>query len=162
MNRDIVELHIGLQSKERGDLCEILQRLLASSYALYLKTQNFHWNVTGPAFHSYHLLFQDQYEELAEAIDEIAERIRMLGEYPEGSFESFTKISLIKCAKEVLPPLQMMETLLHDHETVIRYLRDKLPYAEKVEDGATADFINKRLAVHEKTAWMLRSSLTQF
>jgi len=162
MNQDIVELHIGLQSKEREDLCAILQGLLASSYALYLKTQNFHWNVTGPAFHSYHLMFQEQYEELAEAIDEVAERIRMLGEFPDGSFESFAKVSLVKCAKKVLPPLEMIEALLRDQETVICYLREKLPYAEKVEDGATADFINKRLAVHEKTAWMLRSTLTQF
>jgi len=161
MEKDIVEPNLNLKPKDREALCQILQGLLASSYALYLKTQNFHWNVTGPAFQSYHLMFQAQYEELAESIDEMAERIRALGFFPEGSFKSFTKTSLIKDAEEVLAPLEMIKCLLQDHETLIYYLREKLPFAEKVEDGATADFINSRLAVHEKTAWMLRSTLTE-
>lgn len=151
---------IGLNTKDREELCVILQGLLASSYALYLKTQNFHWNVTGPSFQSYHLMFQAQYEELAEAIDEMAERIRALGYFPESSFESFAKISVVQDAKGVLPPLKMIEVLLHDHEALICYLRERLSFSEKVEDGATAEFINKRLAVYEKTAWILRSTLT--
>lgn len=161
MEKDAIEPSIGLSSKDREELSTILQKILASSYALYLKTQNFHWNVTGPAFQSYHLMFQAQYEELAEAIDEIAERIRALGFFPEGSFESFLKTSLIQDVKTVLSPMKMIEILSHDHETLIRFLREKLPFAEKVEDGATADFINARLAIHEKTAWMLRSTLQE-
>lgn len=160
MEKDQLELKIGLEEKDRAVLCDILQTLLASSYALYLKTQNFHWNVTGPAFPSYHALFQKEYEELAEAIDEMAERIRALGAFPEGSFESFSKGSLISDVQGVLPPLKMIETLLHDQETLICFLREKLPISEKFADGATADFINKRLAVHEKEAWILRSILT--
>ena len=160
MKKDLLDLKIDLKPEERAKLCPFLQGLLASSYSLYLKTQNFHWNVTGASFHSYHLMFQDQYEELAEAIDEIAERVRALGYFPEGSFESFAGKSLIQDAKGVSPPIKMVEILLEDHETIICYLRKGLPLAEKVGDGATADFINKRLAVHEKTAWMLRSTVT--
>ena len=161
MKKDPLELKIDLGSKERAKLCSFLQELLASSYSLYLKTQNFHWNVTGSSFHSYHLMFQDQYEELAGAIDEIAERVRALGYFSEGSFASFAGKSLVQDAKEgVSTPMKMIEILLEDHERVIRYLRKGLPLAENVGDGATADFINKRLAVHEKTAWMLRSTVT--
>lgn len=161
MKEDLLNPIISLKKEDREELCCILQKLLASSYTLYLKTQNFHWNVTGPDFHSYHLMFQSQYEELAEAIDEMAERIRALGYFPEGSFESFIKMSLIKGINKLLSSMKMIEVLLHDHETLIGYLREKLPFSEQVEDGATADFINSRLAVHEKTAWMLRSILTK-
>jgi len=160
MDKDKHALKIGLEEKDLETLAEILQQLLATSYALYLKTQQFHWNVTGPSFHPYHVLFQEQYEELAEAIDEVAERVRALGAFPEGSFEVFSKQSLVKSSSPVHPALKMMEILLDDHETLIRFLREKLPLAEEVGDGATADFINKRLAVHEKTAWMLRSILS--
>jgi len=162
MKQDFLQVDLDLDVKEREQLCNILQVLLASSYCLYLKTQNFHWNVTGPNFHSYHLMFQDQYEELAQAIDEIAERIRALGYFPEGSLASFAKSSLVRDTEGVSPPMRMVEKLLSDHELIIRYLREGLPLAERATDGATADFINKRLAIHEKTAWMLRSILEAF
>lgn len=159
MEKDSLELNIHLKENDRKQIAEILQDLLASSYALYLKTQNFHWNVTGPSFPSYHVMFQNQYEELAETIDEIAERIRALGYFPEGSFESFSKRSLIEDEKKVISPTKMIQILLQDHECLIRFLRESLPTVEKFLDGATADFINKRLSAHEKIAWMLRSIL---
>ncbi len=160
MQKDSLQVDLDLDEKDREKLCNALHVLLASSYFLYLKTQNFHWNVTGKAFHSYHLMFQEQYEELAEAIDEIAERIRALGYFPKGSFASFAKSTLVEDAEGVSPPMKMIERLLLDHEILVHHLRKELPLAEKVGDGATADFINKRLALHEKTAWMLRSTLT--
>ncbi|MCB1110620.1 MAG: DNA starvation/stationary phase protection protein [Chlamydiia bacterium] len=158
MQPDIISVNLSLKQREK--ICTLLHTLLASTYALYLKTQNYHWNVTGPQFQTFHLMFQGQYEELAEAIDEIAERIRALGYFPTGSFESFSKISLIKGEKGRPKALEMIQCLLSDHETLVQYLREHLPFVEKEEDGATADFINKRLATHEKTAWMLRSTLT--
>ncbi len=161
MENDILDLKIGLEKKDRQRLADILHVLLATNYMLYLKTQNFHWNVTGEGFVSFHLLFQNQYEELAKTIDEIAERIRALGFFPEGSFSCFSKLSLIKEAKALLGPMKMMETLLEDCQTLVCFLREKLPIAEELNDGATADFINKRLFVHEKNIWMLRSILTQ-
>lgn len=161
MEKDPIELKISLKQSDRETLCDVLQCLLASSYALYLKTQNFHWNVTGPSFQSYHSMFQSQYEELAETIDEVAERIRALGHFPEGSFKGFADLSLLEDANGVITPIEMIKTLLEDHETVICFLRGKLPVAEEFGDGATADFINKRLAIHEKTTWMLRSTITE-
>jgi starvation-inducible DNA-binding protein len=160
MEKDLLELNLDLKPQDRETLCLVLQKLLASTYALYLKTQNFHWNVTGPAFYSYHQMFQLQYEELAEAIDEIAERIRSLGHFPNGGLSLFAEESLIKDVKGVLPPMTMIEALTQDHETLICYLRENLSFPEEIGDGATADFINKRLAVHEKTGWMLRSTIT--
>ena len=151
-------MKIGLEKKDCQTLAAILSKVLASTYSLYTKTQHYHWNVTGPDFYSLHLMFQSQYEELAETIDEMAERIRALGEFPHGSLALFAKESLIKDEhnKELKAP-EMLKRLLADHETLICYLRESLPTAEKLEDGATADFINKRLATHEKVAWMLRS-----
>jgi len=103
-------------------------------------------------------MFQNQYEDLAEAIDEIAERIRALGYFPEGSFEAFAKNTLIEGEKGRPKALEMIKQLLADHETLIQFLREHLPFVEKEEDGATADFINKRLSIHEKVLWILRST----
>ena len=161
MKHDILDVKTGLEQKDRKTLADILHVLLATSYLLYLKTQNFHWNVTGISFVSLHLLFQEHYEELAKTIDEMAERIRALGFFPQGSFFYFSKLSLIKEVTDLLGPIKMLEVLAEDHQTLICFLREKLPIAEKLKDGATADFINKRLFVHEKTLWMLRSLLTQ-
>ena len=158
METDSVRVNIGLEEREK--ICNMLHRLLASSYALYLKTQNFHWNVTGPQFQTFHLLFQSQYEELAEAVDEMAERVRALGYFPEGSFTAFAKLSLIADQEGRPAAMKMIEILLADHETLICEMRKNLPFIEKLEDGATADFINKRLAFHEKTAWIFRSILS--
>ncbi len=156
MLKDKIEVNIAL--KEREKICTILHKLLASTYALYLKTQNYHWNVIGPQFQTFHLLFQGQYEELAEAIDEMAERIRALGYFPEGSFETFSKLSLIKGEFGHPGAMEMIQTLLKDHEALIQYMREHLPFVEEQEDGATADFLNKRLAIHEKASWILRST----
>lgn len=158
MEKDKLNLNIAIEENQRKEVCSVLQKLLASSYALYLKTQNFHWNVTGVQFYSFHLLFQNQYEELAEAIDEIAERIRALGFFPAGSFSEFLKWTIIKDETKLRSAKEMIEQLVNDHETLICFLREYIPLVEKIKDGATADFINKRLAIHEKTSWMLRSA----
>ena len=152
-------MDIGLKKEECKTICTILNKTLATTYAIYLKTQFFHWNVTGKEFYALHVMFQKHYEELAEAIDEIAERVRSLGENPPGSFSAFAKLSDIQ--EETTPPSSesMLKKLTTDHETLICYLRKHLPQVEKLEDGATADLINKRLATHEKAAWMLRTSI---
>lgn len=157
MRKDTVPVNTALE--KQGEISEILYPLLASTYALYLKTQHCHWNVVGPQFYSFHLLFQSQYEELAEAIDEMAERIRALGFFPEGSFETFSKASFIPEADKPLSAMEMIQTLLEGHEALIQYMRKHLPFIEGEEDGATADFLNKRLVIHEKAAWILRSTI---
>jgi len=160
MKKDEYEVNIGLPEKDREKICTFLQKLLASSYALYVKTHNFHWNVTGPAFYGLHLFFEKQYEELAEAVDEIAERIRALGFFSEGSFSAFSRLSFIKDETDVLSHTKMIKQLLEDHEALIRFLKESCAEVEKLNDGVTADLINARLSVHEKTSWMLRSVLT--
>ena len=160
MEKDKLNLRIDIDENNRKEICLILQKLLSSSYSLYLKTQNFHWNVTGVQFYSFHLLFENQYKELAIAIDEMAERIRAIGFFTEASLSEFSNQTLIKDETKVLSADFMIKRLLEDHETIICFLRKNLPFVEKIEDGATADFINKRLAVHEKTSWMLRSIQT--
>ncbi|MCB1072086.1 MAG: DNA starvation/stationary phase protection protein [Chlamydiia bacterium] len=158
MECDKQPVNINLPNREK--VCEILHQLLASTYTLYLKTQNYHWNVLGPHFQPLHLLFQTQYEELAESVDEIAERIRALGYFPSGSFESFKKLTFLEEEKGHPKATEMLQKLLEDHEQVIQFLRQHFPMVEKEGDSATADFINKCLATHEKTAWMLRSTLS--
>lgn len=158
MKSDSQSVNIDLPNREK--VCEILHQLLASTYTLYLKTQNYHWNVLGPHFQSLHLLFQSQYEALAEAIDEIAERIRALGYFPSGSFEAFKKLTLLEEETGFPKATEMLGKLLADHERLIQFLRHHFPIVEKEEDSATADFINERLTNHEKTAWMLRSTLS--
>lgn len=156
MQKEAQPINSGISDTKK--VCEVLHTLLASSYMLYLKTQNFHWNVTGPHFAPLHALFQTQYEDLAEAIDEMAERIRSLGFFPEGSFSVFGKLSILKeVTGSPLEAMKMVETLLKDHEALILFMRQHLGEIEELSDGATADFINKRLATHEKFAWMLRS-----
>jgi starvation-inducible DNA-binding protein len=143
----------------RQAISDVLARLLADTYAVYLKTQNFHWNITGPEFFSLHILFEKQYTELSVAIDEIAERIRALGFYVEGSFEAFKKMSSIKDSDKVLSARDMIQLLLDGHEVLIRHARHLSALAEKENDPATVDLMGRRLNVHEKFAWMLRSQL---
>ena len=161
MEEDILNVDIALNEASRETISTFLQTLLATTFGLFVKTQNFHWNVTGVQFPSFHLLFQNQYEELFGAIDEIAERIRALGFFPKGSLQTFSHLSLVGDEEHLQSAIEMLHQLLKDHELVIKFLRDNLPFTEECEDGATADFINKRLAVHEKAAWMLRSTLPQ-
>lgn len=155
----VMELHIGLDELKRKEICETLSKVLAHTYAIFLKTQNFHWNVTGKEFYALHIMLEKQYEELFEAIDEIAERIRALGGHPEGSFEAFAALSDIKGERQLVSAPEMLKKLVSDHERHVCHMRKHLPFIEEAGDGASADMINKRLAVHEKSAWMLRSSL---
>lgn len=158
MECDRQSVNIDLSNREI--ICEVLHKLLATTYTLYLKTQNYHWNVTGPHFQTLHLLFQSQYEELAIAVDEIAERIRSLGYFPSGSFEAFKELTLISEETRSPEATEMLQKLLADHESLIQFLRKNFPIIEEEGDSATADFINKRLASHEKNSWMLRATLS--
>ena len=148
-----------LSAKRREEAADALQKVLATTYALYLKSQNFHWNLRGPEFIALHLLFEKQYEELAEAVDEIAERIVSLGYPAEGGFAAFAKLSLIKDAKHKIAFKKMIEELLDGHETISKMMRPMIPELQELTDEASADLLIKRLGVHEKAAWMLRSHL---
>jgi starvation-inducible DNA-binding protein len=152
--------HTGMNEQERASVSGALAKVLADTYLLYLKTQNFHWNYTGVEFYPFHLLFEKQYEELAETIDEVAERIRALGFFVEGTMDSFKKISSIREEHRIIPGHEMVTQLIEGHETVIRELRTLSTLAEKYQDAATVDLVGRRLGMHEKFAWMLRSSAT--
>jgi len=153
-----MEFNNGITEPSRMAISEGLSRFLADTYALYLKTQNFHWNVRGPEFYSLHLLFEKQYQDLAEAVDEIAERIVALGFYVDATFSAFQKCC-IKEVKKSIPPKKMIEQLVSDHEAVIRCAREIATLAEEEKDQATVDLMARRLGSHEKMAWMLRSHL---
>jgi starvation-inducible DNA-binding protein len=133
--------------------------LLSDTYILYLKTHNFHWNVTGPLFNTLHLMFETQYNELALAVDEIAERIRALGVPAPGSFAQFAELTSIPEETGVPAADEMIRQLVKDQETVVRTARTIFPTVEKASDQPTADLLTQRMQVHEKTAWMLRSLL---
>lgn len=154
-----VELGIGIDAADREATAAGLSRLLADSYTLYLKTHKYHWNVVGPLFTSLHLMFEEQYNELALAVDEIAERIRALGLPAPGSYREFAELSSV--AEDIDSPdaNEMIRRLVADHETVARTARSIFPATTKASDEATADLLTQRLQVHEKTAWMLRSLL---
>ncbi len=153
------KLNIGLNDSDRKTIVEGLSRLLANSYTLYLKTHNFHWNVTGPMFSALHLMFEKQYTELAEAVDVIAERIRALGHFAPASYRDFSRLTSIPEADGVPPATEMIRQLVDAHEAVIRTARDLFPMVEKSGDEASADLLTQRMQLHEKTAWMLRSLL---
>lgn len=147
-------------AKDRNDVVEVLSRLLADSYTLYLKTHNFHWNVTGPMFNTLHTMFMEQYTELWNAVDPIAERIRALGHPAPGSYAQFGKLSSLKDAPPDPPPaLEMVRILVQGHEAVARTARSVFALAEKADDQPTADLLTQRMDIHEKAAWMLRSLL---
>lgn len=154
------DINIGINEKDRKALCKGLSKFLADSYLLYLKTQNYHWNVTGKSFHQLHLLFEEQYRDLAEAVDEIAERIRALGEYAPGSFSAFSKVSSIKEEASIPTAEEMIQNLVIGHETVVSTARELMLVTEECEDDVTADMLTQRMQVHEKNAWMLRSMIS--
>lgn len=156
-----MELNIGIGKKERKDISEGLGKLLADSYTLYLKTHNFHWNVEGPMFNTLHLMFMDQYTELWNALDLIAERIRALGHYAPGSYKQFAKLTSIEESDKVPNANEMIKQLLQGHEAVTRTARQVFPQAEKGGDEATLDLLTQRIQLHEKTAWMLRSIISK-
>lgn len=140
-------------------LAKGLSSVLADSYVLYLKTQNFHWNVTGPRFHQLHTMFEEHYTELATAIDEIAERIRVFDERTPGSFKEFLALTSIEEETSMLEADEMIKQLAKDHEAVSRKAREVISIASEQGDEATADLLTGRITTHDKTAWMLRSFL---
>jgi len=154
-----VQIDIGISKKDRAEIAAGLGKLLADTYTLYLKTHNFHWNVTGPMFQTLHLMFETQYNELWLAVDLIAERIRSLGVPAPGTYAEFVKVSSIKEAPGVPKATDMIKQLVEGHEAVVRTARSIFPAAEKASDEATADLLTQRCQIHEKTAWMLRSLL---
>ena len=149
-------MNIGIESTHRQNVAKQLSKFLADTYALYLKTQNFHWNVTGPHFDSMHAMFAGQYEDLANAVDEIAERIRILGERAPGSFAEFSQLTDIK-EQTAVRAEEMLKQLLQGHEILIASAREVLASAQAAGDEGTINLIADRMSTHEKTAWMLRS-----
>lgn len=145
--------------ESREQVVQALARLLASSYTLYLKTHNYHWNVTGPMFTTLHTLFEQEYTELALAVDEIAERIRALGHPAPGSYAEFARLSLVAEAQGVPPAMQMVSQLVEDQQLVADAARALRKAAGAAGDDASEDLAVRRIEVHEKNAWMLRSHL---
>ena len=156
-----MEIQIGISEQDRKKIATGLSRLLADTYSLYLKTHYFHWNVTGPMFQTLHLMFETQYNELALAVDTIAERIRALGEYAPGTYSSFVELSSIPESKGVPRATEMIKELVHAQETTVRTARPLFSLVEQAGDEASADLLTQRIQLHEKTAWMLRSLLEE-
>jgi len=156
----MMKINTGMSEQHRKQLADALSVLLADTYTLYLKTHNFHWNVTGPHFKSLHLTFEEQYNELALAVDLIAERIRALGFPAPGTYMQFAKLTNIKEEPKVLSWEKMVEQLVDGHETVVRTARGMLKVVEAAQDEVTQSLLSDRMDVHEKTAWMLRSLLS--
>ena len=152
-------IDIGISDADRLAITEGLSRLLADSYTLYLKTHNYHWNVTGPMFQTLHLMFETQYNELALAVDLIAERIRSLGAPAPGSYREFAALASIAEDEDRPDATEMIRRLVKGQETVARTARSVFPAVESAHDEPTADLLTQRMQVHEKTAWMLRSLL---
>lgn len=152
-------IDLGIADNARREIAAGLSRLLADTYTLYLKTHNFHWNVTGPQFNSLHLMFEGQYTELALAVDLIAERIRALGEPAPGSYSAYAKLSTIAEAEGVPAAAEMVRILAEDQLAVVRTARSVFPLADAAHDEPTADLLTQRMQVHEKTGWMLRATL---
>ncbi|MFP5430504.1 MAG: Dps family protein [Gammaproteobacteria bacterium] len=155
----IPAIDIGMTDDQRKDIAKGLSHLLADSYTLYLKTHNFHWNVTGPMFNTLHLMFEAQYNELALAVDLIAERIRALGYPAPGSYREYLKLSTIPEAVGTPTAEDMIRQLVEGQESIVRTARSIFPVVEDARDEPTADLLTQRMQVHEKTAWMLRSLL---
>ena len=154
-----MSIDIGISEKDRNAIAKGLSKVLADSYTLYLKTHNYHWNVTGPLFNTLHLMFETQYTELATAVDEIAERIRALGVPAPGSYKAFTSLTEIEEETDVPSAEEMIRQLVIGQETVVRTARQVFEIADKANDEPTADLLTQRMQLHEKNAWMLRSML---
>ncbi|MFK3646916.1 Dps family protein [Lysobacter enzymogenes] len=155
-------IDIGISPADRKKIAEGLSRFLADSYTLYLKTHNFHWNVTGPMFNSLHVMFETQYNEQWTALDEIAERIRALGFNAPGSYAEFVRLSSIPEEPGLTDAAdwrEMVRQLVVGNEAVCRTARKVLDQADDVDDAPTEDLLTQRLQTHEKYAWMLRSLL---
>ena len=154
-----MDLQIGINTQQRAAIAAGLGKLLADTYTLYLTTHHFHWNVTGPMFQTLHLMFETQYNELALAVDLIAERIRALGHPAPGTYAQFAQLTSIKQTEGVPNAQEMIKLLVEGQEAVVRTARSLFPIVEEAHDEASADLLTQRLQLHEKTAWMLRSLL---
>lgn len=152
-------IDIGISEQDRKDIVDGLSRLLSDTYVLYLKTHNFHWNVSGPMFRTLHLMFEEQYNELALAVDSIAERIRALGHPAPGNYATYARLSTIKDEEGVPAAEAMIRQLVDGQEAIVRTARSIFPVVEKASDEPTADLLTQRMQTHEKTAWMLRALL---
>ena len=159
MKGEIMDVNIGISKDKRTAIAKGLSKVLADSYMVYLKTHNYHWNVTGEHFHSLHAQFEEQYTELAAAIDVIAERIRALGHRAPGSFREYQELTAIKEDTDQPKSMEMVRRLAVDNETILRTARETLPVCQEADDEASIDLLTQRLHVHSKTAWMLRSHL---
>ena len=154
-----MDINIGIDARSREQIAGALAKVQADTYTLYLKTHNFHWNVTGPMFQTLHLMFEQQYNELWLALDVIAERIRALGFPAPGTNRQFSTLTSIEEDEGVPKAQDMIRKLVSGHETAARTARSALKIADEVNDQPTCDVLTQRLQVHEKTAWMLRSLL---
>ncbi|OFZ68665.1 MAG: DNA starvation/stationary phase protection protein [Betaproteobacteria bacterium RBG_16_56_24] len=154
-------INIGITEKDRKKIADGLSRMQADTYTLYLKTHNFHWNVTGPMFQTLHLMFMTQYNEIWMAVDTIAERIRALGYPAPGTYKEFAALTSIKDSSGTISAKEMIKQLVAGQEAVTRTAREVLPIAEAAGDQPTVDLLSARMEVHEKNAWMLRSLLEE-
>jgi starvation-inducible DNA-binding protein len=154
-----MQINIGISEADRQEIAAGLSRLLADSYTLYLKTHNYHWNVTGPMFQTLHLMFETQYTELALAVDLVAERIRALGFPAPASYREFSKLTSITEDEDKPDANEMIRRLVAGQEAVTRTARSIFPVVDKANDEPTADLLTQRMQIHEKNAWMLRSLL---
>ncbi|MBL4818483.1 MAG: DNA starvation/stationary phase protection protein [Deltaproteobacteria bacterium] len=154
-----MEINIGIAAGTREKIAQDLSHLLADTFSLYLKTHYYHWNVTGPHFKTLHEMFEGQYNELWEAVDLIAERMRALGAEAPGSYNAYAQATHIKEAHKVPHADTMVQDLAEGHETIARNARKMFETVSKAHDEVTADMLTGRMTVHEKTAWMLRSLL---
>ena len=151
-------MNTGISDTDRKDIAEQLARLLADTYTLYIKTHGYHWNVTGHMFRALHLMFEEEYMDLRDAADEIAERIRALGHVAPGSYGEFVRLSSVTDEEGNPEAMEMVRRLVDGHESVIRTARELVKLAEARGDFATADLATTRIEIHEKTAWMLRAT----
>ena len=154
-----MSINIGINETQRQTIAQGLSKVLADTYTLYLKTHNYHWNVRGPMFHSLHTMFEQQYTELALAVDEVAERIRALGELAPGSYSEFAKLASIPEGNSRNDAQAMIRELVEGQEAVVRTCRALFPAVDEANDEPTHDLLTTRMQTHEKNAWMLRSLL---
>lgn len=154
-----MKVDTGIAANDRNEIAEGLSRVLADTYTLYLKTHNYHWNVTGPQFRSLHLMFEEQYRELWAATDLIAERIRALGRFAPGTYAEYGKLTSIQEDNSVPSAEQMVKNLVKGHEQVVKTARDLFKVASDAGDEVTADLMVQRMDASEKTAWMLRATV---
>lgn len=156
-----MHMDTGISTEDRAKIVDSLSTVLGDAFMLYLKTHNFHWNVTGPMFSTLHVMFEEQYTEQWNALDEIAERIRALGHFAPATSQRYVQLSSIKEEPEVLSAKEMIRQLVEGNEILVRTMRAGVKVADDLDDFPTADMLTTRMEVHEKNAWMLRSFLEQ-